>query len=257
MPTTKTLWSDLSRTRHFLVPDGEKLSSGNFILRTPTGQQLEVDPDALASYEVTREQAKAWLKEQFGQVLAEAKGTVMNALRQGLTHPPDFQQRPQPHSPSATDPLDKPADSPILSLLSALSEEPVTSLGKDTESLLREIKKIAAELGGIFQDATATEEDGLDNARRRIRQLRTRLHEQGLPLSERMEEIPDWIRQQYQSAQQSGNAERTAASLINMADELEQAGAFAAQKLRALAQQLREDDAPLEIPAKQGDDINK
>jgi hypothetical protein len=42
---------------------------------------MEVEETALAPFEVSREQAKAWLKEQFWQILASAKGGIMDALK--------------------------------------------------------------------------------------------------------------------------------------------------------------------------------
>ena len=49
---------------------------------------MEVDETALAPFEVSRDEAKAKLKEQFGQMLATAKGGIMDALKSWrLPHP--------------------------------------------------------------------------------------------------------------------------------------------------------------------------
>ena len=153
MATTKTLLSDQTRTRHFLIPDNENLPSGDFILRTLTGRQQNVDPEALEPYEISQEQAKAWLKDQFGQVLQSAKGAVMDALGRGLAKMQEFEPPQGEPSPSAKVKPTTPDPSSGLSLLSALSGEPVERLRTDTEALGRGIQKIVAELSGIFEDA--------------------------------------------------------------------------------------------------------
>ena len=40
---------------------------------------MEVDPNALETFEISREEAKNRLNSQFGQVLAEAKGKLTKA----------------------------------------------------------------------------------------------------------------------------------------------------------------------------------
>ncbi len=78
---SQTLWSNPERSRFFLIPDDRQLPPGDFALRTIIGRQMEVDETALAAFEVTRDEAKAKLKEQFGQILATAKGGIMDALK--------------------------------------------------------------------------------------------------------------------------------------------------------------------------------
>jgi len=65
-----TLWSDAARSRFFLVPDEKKLPPGDLILRTITGRVQRVDAIAVAPFEVTEEQAKEWVKGEFGKILA-------------------------------------------------------------------------------------------------------------------------------------------------------------------------------------------
>lgn len=77
----KTLWSDTRRSRFFLIPDDRELSRGNFELRTVTGRQRTADEANLEPFEVSQEEAKVWLKEQFSQMLTSAKTSIMDALK--------------------------------------------------------------------------------------------------------------------------------------------------------------------------------
>lgn len=66
---SKTLWYDQNRNRLFLIPDEEQLPSGDFILRTVTGRELRVEPESAAAFEIGEEEAKDWVKAEFGELL--------------------------------------------------------------------------------------------------------------------------------------------------------------------------------------------
>lgn len=72
----RTLWSDVGRTRYFLIPDGHEPPRGPFVVWTFTGRRLDADEGALAPFEITAEQAKAWATEEFGRVLDAGRGAV-------------------------------------------------------------------------------------------------------------------------------------------------------------------------------------
>ena len=80
MKVSQTLWSNIERSRFFLIPNDHQIPDGDFLLRTITGRQMEVDPNALESFEVNRDEAKSWLNSQFGKVVEEAKGKLTNYL---------------------------------------------------------------------------------------------------------------------------------------------------------------------------------
>jgi hypothetical protein len=85
-----TLWANTARRRFFLVPDEHPLPLGEFVLRTFTGREQRVDEAALAPYEVSEEQAKEWVKGEFGKTLDGARGAVnrfVERLRSGPGEP--------------------------------------------------------------------------------------------------------------------------------------------------------------------------
>ncbi|HYH79681.1 MAG TPA: hypothetical protein VEX86_07780 [Longimicrobium sp.] len=80
-----TLWSDAARARRFIIPDAAELPPGGFALRTSTGRERAVDEAAVLPFEVTKEEAQAWVKAQLGGVLGEVRGKavgVVERLRQ-------------------------------------------------------------------------------------------------------------------------------------------------------------------------------
>ncbi|HKQ04347.1 MAG TPA: hypothetical protein VJ464_04390 [Blastocatellia bacterium] len=85
-----SLWTDTARTRFFLIPDDKQFPLGDFVLRTLTGREMEVDPTALAEYEISEQEAKGWLKGEFGKMLDGARAVAdrfIEKLRQGPPGP--------------------------------------------------------------------------------------------------------------------------------------------------------------------------
>ena len=64
-----TLWTNPARTRFFVVPDGQEFPPGEFTICTTTGREAKVDEATLPGFEVTEDQAKSWVKEEFGKLL--------------------------------------------------------------------------------------------------------------------------------------------------------------------------------------------
>lgn len=71
-----TLWTNPSRTRYFLLPDAQRFSPGPFLICTITGGRMEVGESQLRPFEVTEDQAKQWLKSEFGKVLDGARAAA-------------------------------------------------------------------------------------------------------------------------------------------------------------------------------------
>jgi hypothetical protein len=71
-----TLWTNLDRTRFFLIPDEQQLSSGEFRIHTVTGRKFTVDPEALTSFEISENEAKSHLESEFSKMLDGAHSAV-------------------------------------------------------------------------------------------------------------------------------------------------------------------------------------
>jgi len=46
-----SLWTNSNRSLYFLIPNNQKLASGNFTIITSSGNKKTVAPDALAPFE--------------------------------------------------------------------------------------------------------------------------------------------------------------------------------------------------------------
>ncbi len=237
-----TLWSDSERSRFFLISGDRQLPPGDFVLRTITGRQMEVDPNALAPFEVTRDEAKTWLNSQFGQVLEEAKGKLTNYLSNlgkssPKSKPESKQKKTETHTKNSSEPA-----YPGLSLLSVLTGERVETLRTEPDAIARGIRQILSDLNAIFENATAPNPEKLQTARTQIQNLRSTLQAHGISVSEKLEEIPERLHEFYFSSAQTQNLQENAANLEKLADQVEQTAAVAGKYLRTMAQRLREQE---------------
>lgn len=76
-----THWTTPDRARHFILPDDAALAPGAFALRTSTGRERSVDEAAVAPYEVSEDEARAWATEQLGQAFGEIRGQTLDFVQ--------------------------------------------------------------------------------------------------------------------------------------------------------------------------------
>ena len=65
------LWLNSACTRYFLIPKNQDIPSGDFILFNFTGEKKTVAPTALASFEITEEEAMAYLETELNQLIEQ------------------------------------------------------------------------------------------------------------------------------------------------------------------------------------------
>ena len=263
MNTTMTLWSDATtRTRHFLIPDGADLPTGDFELRTVKGRQKRVNAEIVVIYEVTHEEAKAWLKDQFGQVIDSAKESLMESIRSKMAQEPDldawFGERTETTTSKPGTRVNTKAEakteaktkanteSPALSLFTALSGESAEQLQSDPQSVARAIQSLLSQLGAIFSDAIAADDARVDAARERFTNLRHTLQQHGLNVDDALDTFPYKIRETFRSAEQDIGTEEIAERLEALAEGLEEAAAKVAEWLRGQAKDIRQREANVE-----------
>lgn len=174
--TVSTLWSDASMTRQFLIPDTCQLSPGDFVLRTATGREWQVDPAALAKFEISNEEAKAWLEKQL-------RG-VMKKLGTGMS---EAQSREAPLS-GAEEKFNKPGTSddaqksatPGLDLLADITGTPRESLNTDYAAVGGALRSYLENMVQTTSDAASGEADRMEAARERMRQWAEILRKHGV-----------------------------------------------------------------------------
>jgi hypothetical protein len=88
-PAPRTLWRDEAGGRVYLVPDDAPLPEGGLLLRAGATRRISVDEVAVAEFEVSRDEARAFLDARLDGWVAGVQGRVEDALAGlGIEIPP-------------------------------------------------------------------------------------------------------------------------------------------------------------------------
>lgn len=88
-PAPRTLWRDEAGGRVYLVPDDAALPEGGLLLRAGATRQQAVDAAAAAPFQVSRDEARAFLDARLDGFIAGVQGRVEDALAGlGIEIPP-------------------------------------------------------------------------------------------------------------------------------------------------------------------------
>ena len=95
---SSVVWFTKKKERFFLLPKDHynaDMAEGTLMLYTIDNRQLSVDPDALAPYEITLDEAKAALEAQLGDVLGQLRSNFINVVHTCLdSHKPSTHESP-------------------------------------------------------------------------------------------------------------------------------------------------------------------
>ncbi|MFN6571259.1 hypothetical protein [Dendronalium sp. ChiSLP03b] len=64
-----SLWIDYTRSRYFLIPENQDISTGDLIIFNLTGEKKTVSSTALTSFEVTEVEVRAFLETELNQLM--------------------------------------------------------------------------------------------------------------------------------------------------------------------------------------------
>lgn len=160
------LWIDKHENRKFVIPYDFTLCAGSLRLTATDGREINVDPESVAAFEVSEEEAKAWLKEQLGDVAKQLKAGLRDALFGSKSATAEPTVAPDP----AVSEGDPPSKTPGLDLLAAITDTP-------RESLTGDYAAIGQAVRAYLQDVTATAGDAVSGDPQRVRAARERMRD--------------------------------------------------------------------------------
>jgi len=183
---TKRLWSNAERNRHFIVPGGNDLRDGNFEIKTVFGESKHISEESILRFEVTREEAKAWIKDELNGVFDEVKASFIGKIAtasksSGETSDHQAQNKGVP-------PTD---DTPGLDLLAALSDSSKQTMREDPVELLGGITQALEDFGAILSKSQTGSDVDLAEAKARMKRLRETFNRHGIDVSDRADSLPD------------------------------------------------------------------
>ncbi len=226
---SKTLWSDPDRSRFFLIPNDHQLPVGDFELRTVTGRKQQVEESAIIEFEISRDEAKIWLKEQFGEFLTSAKTGIIDALKNWRSPSNSETDPPTSKSPTET----------ALSELEDLLNQSAEQMQAKSANSLKHLKAIAEALNAMFEGAISSDADGLERAEEQAQILRDNLDALGIKTGTQLETFPKRLHTLYFAEGQAKNFQENADQLEAIANQIEQTSKLAVQAIRAMARQQR------------------
>ncbi len=180
----RILWRDEAGGRHYLVQADAEFPPGALLLRAGAARTASVDPAAVAAYEVSRDEARAFLDARLEAWAAQTKGALAEAF--SLVSETVDGEGEMPGAPP-TVPLtsfsnEQPGDAdpgPGVQLFSALTGEPAQSVGSDPEAFMRGLATLLGEAAALMSRA-AEGPEGEAEARERLRQLGDTLRAHGI-----------------------------------------------------------------------------
>ncbi|HEX9936210.1 MAG TPA: hypothetical protein VGB15_03785 [Longimicrobium sp.] len=195
-PQRRTLWRDEARRRFYLVPDGVELAAGVLVLRSGASRRISVDEAAAAPYEVSKDEARAFLDAKLDGFVGGVKRSVEDTLAK-LGIPPAPAASPPPprgsaapaddRAPSAEEPTGgaaPPAEpGPGVRLFAELVGEAPERVG-DPEVFLRSLRTLGDHAAELARQA-AQGEEGKAAARARLHALADTLRAHGLAVPDR------------------------------------------------------------------------
>ncbi len=227
-----SLWLDSTRSRYFLIPDNQELVTGNFILCRLNGEEKNVDFPALASFEITESEAKAYLQAEMNQALEEAKNSFSN-LMAFSTH--TSQAAPSNPSPSSDD--TQSTQNLVSTLLGVTPEE----LQNNPEAVQTAFLNVYTEFKELLGASTSKNPAEVEAARSRLHSLRETLSTQGIIISDEIEELPKKLQEVLSSSNIEGYLKEIVAKLRDLADQINQSPDAVGQKIDETIHSLSKD----------------
>jgi len=180
-----SLWTNLHRSRYFLIPNNQELANGNFAIFTSPGNKKEVNPDTLAPFEITEEAAKSHVQAEMSQALKQVKNGFSNFIAMAAA------QAAKENTPSDT--THSQSGAKLVAALLDITPEEVRNNPEAAKEQLRQV--VATTLGEVIQGLTSQDPEQLEAVRIQMHTLRTTLQSQGLEVDESLEQFPENLRE--------------------------------------------------------------
>ncbi|GEM_PF-1071895 len=201
-----SLWIDASQTRYFLIPNCKKIPCGDFPICNLEGEQKEVAIAKIASYEITQEQATAYLESQINQAIDQAKDALFNQI--------NFSIGQSPETPRQTTTL-----SELMAVLLGISPE---ELPNHPERAKVSLDNLIATFKDIIAGSLSPDSARLDVARQQMHTIQTNLKAHGIDLGDTLEQFPDRLHNLHFSKESASSFHKMTANLRQFADQIEQ-----------------------------------
>lgn len=227
---TKELY--LSNHHYYLLPSKASLSLGNCLISSlTTNEQLSVDPASIAPYEITREEAEAYLRAEIEQGLAS-----FSALAQLQA-----QEREQSHAASQVRAQN------VARALFGFTADELRGNPALAEEHADKIEDFFQGLKTVLSGALTGDAEGLQVANAQMQTFKATVENAGMEISDDFEHLPDQLHDAFYSAERKQNLEEAAAQLDDFRARIPQLQEQLSEFLQEKAQALRDSAATIPV----------
>jgi hypothetical protein len=227
-----SLWLEPRQHRYFLIPDNQELLNGNCCIRKMMGLEKQVDPEAIAPYEISAKDAEPYMQKEVIQAMEQISSLFSNVVAIPL----------QNRKGNSTDAA-KSADptQPAASLLANLLGVSLDEFCDNPEVAKEGLQSFVAEVATAMQSSVAQNPDRTQVIQTSVDAVLETLQSRGLNIpdldtneliaefSKVISEFPDELRSTF--SKNSSNFETATTELQEAALEIDQSFSNLAQTL--------------------------
>lgn len=217
-----SLWTNSQRSRYFLIPDNQKLARGNFLICTLTGTEKKVMQTAIAPFEISESEAKAYLQSEMNQAMQEAKTAFSNLVSLSTQASEEALSNLTPSSDQT------PSVPNIISSLLGITPE---ELQKNPEAAQTAFVNLYTDLKELLGESTAQNPAQVEATRSRVRYLRETLQAQEININEEIKELPAKLQEELSSAKIEGDIQEIVTKLRDLTAQINQSPDTVGQKI--------------------------
>jgi len=226
------LWLEPIQHRYFLIFNSQELRNGNIVIRNLVGTEKQVDPEAIAPYEISAKEAEPYMQQEVTQAMEQISSLFSNVVAIAL-------QNSKGNSTDAAKAADP--SQPASSLLANLLGVSLDEFCENPEVAKEGLQSFVAEVATAMQSSVAQTPDRTQIIQTSVDAVLETLQSRGLNIpdldtneliaefSKVISEFPDELRSTF--SKNSSNFETATTELQEAALQIDQSFSNLAQTL--------------------------
>jgi len=178
-----TLWFSMGKTRQFLISDAETLPQGDLIIQTRIGRKLAVDSESVNPFEVSDEEANAWLKEQLQNVTRQLSENLRAAFSRSPRRAEEKGECVK--SQAQSDQEKKASATPGLDLLADITGTPRKSMNGNYGAISHALRDYLSDIASTVSDSISGEPQREASAHERMEGWKQTLRKHGIKVADK------------------------------------------------------------------------
>ena len=178
---SKKLFISVDKKRHFLLYENTPVLEGDFVIKGTDGEKLNVDVKSINKFEISKEEANAWLKDQLKTVMGQLKTGLKETL---------FNSSPKKDDANESDPnkadsaKENKSTTPGLDLLADITDTPREGMDSDYSAIGQALKTYLKDITSVVTDGVSGDSDLQQSASERLKVWKQVLSKHGIEVAD-------------------------------------------------------------------------